>query len=95
MARLHTRAHDTGARNRHEGARNRQEVTNTDLVIRAHGSGACYGHTADDKIADRLWRLHHGRLDVRLAVVVAACCKVPGHELDDNGVAPRTKSCQP
>ena len=25
------------------------------------------------------------RLDVRLAVVVAACCKVPEHGLDDNG----------
>ena len=56
-------------------------------MIRAHGSGARHGHTADDKIADTLWRLHHGRLDVRLAVVVAAFCKVPEHELDDNGVA--------
>ena len=66
------------------------EVTNTDSVIRAHGSGACHGHTADNKIADRrsvLWRLHHERLDVRLAVVVAACCKVPEHGLDDNEVA--------
>ena len=33
------------------------------------------------------WRLHHGRLDVRLVVVVAACCKVPEHGLDGNGVA--------
>ena len=59
-------------------------------MTRAHGSGARYGHTADDKIADRrsvFWRLHHGRLDVRLAVVDAACCKVPEHGLDDNGVA--------
>ena len=37
------------------------EVTNTDSVIRAHGGGACHGHTADDQIDDRrsvLWRLH-------------------------------------
>ena len=66
------------------------EVTNTDSVICAHGSGVCYGYTADDNIADRrsvLWRLHHVRLDVGLAVVVAACCKVPEHGLDDNEVA--------
>ena len=50
------------------------EVTNTDSVIRAHVNGACYGHTADDKIAD-------GRLDV------AACYKVPEHRLGGFGVA--------
>ena len=81
VARPHTRAHGTAARHRHEmSPKQKHEVTNTDSVIRAHGTGACHGHTADDKIAD-------GRLDVRLAVVVAVCCKVPEHRLNDNGVA--------
>ena len=53
VARPHTLAHGTGARNRHGWAETRQEATNTDLVIRAHGSGACYCHTANDKIAER------------------------------------------
>ena len=41
QSRPHTRAHGIGSRNRHERARNRHEVTNMDLVIHAHGSGAC------------------------------------------------------
>ena len=90
LDRTHEHMAPDGARNRHVSPIQTHEVTNTDSVIGAHGSGTCYGHTADDKIADRrsvLWRLHHRRLDVRLAVVVAACCKVPEHGLDDNEVA--------
>ena len=46
VARPHTRAHGTGARNKHAmSPKQIHEVTNRDSVIRADGSGSC-GHTA-------------------------------------------------
>ena len=47
VARSHTRAHATGVRVKHVSPKQTHEVTNTNLRIRAHGSGACYGHRAE------------------------------------------------
>ena len=65
----------------------RHEVTNTDSVIRAHGSGACSGHRAGDRVADGRagdYTMGDSMSDLQLWSQLVAKCQ---NGLDDNEVA--------
>ena len=63
-------------------------------MIRAHGSGACHGHTADDKIADGLWRLHHmgdSMSDLQLWSQLVAKCQNTNVTIMELPTSPRNR----